>query len=62
MRIWLREERIKLGLTQQQIAEKVGISRSFYTQIETQFKNKGVSVKTAKKLGNAMNFEWTKFF
>lgn len=62
VRQWLIEERKKQGFTQLEIAEMAGISRSYYTQIESQYINKGISVKTAKKLAKAMDLDWTIFF
>ena len=62
MRSWLRERRLELCMTQQEVAEKAKISRPFYTQIENNFNNKGVSVKTAKSLATVMSFNWTKLF
>lgn len=34
MREALRQARIRLGLTQQQVAERVGISQNYYSEIE----------------------------
>ena len=33
--LWLKDIRLKLDLTQEQVAERAGISRTFYTEIET---------------------------
>lgn len=60
MRVWLKETREKLGLTQEQAAELCGISRSYYTHIENNTKTP--TVKVAKVMGEALGFKWTNFF
>lgn len=60
MRTWLKEARQKLGKTMKQIAETVGISECYYSQIEGGTRN--CPVETAKKIADALGFEWTKFF
>lgn len=57
-RMWLIEKRG--NLSQQEVALKASIDRSFYTQIENGTRNP--SVNTAKKIASALNFEWTIFF
>ena len=56
----LKELRVKYGLTQDELAKKVGVSRSQLAMIETG--NSEPSVKLAKKLGEVLETEWTKFF
>ena len=58
--LWLKDIRLKLDLTQEQVAERAGISRTFYTEIETGSKNP--STKTAKKIAQVLNFDWVIFF
>ena len=53
---------MEMCMTQQEVAERARISRPFYTQIENNFNNKNVSVKTAKSLATVMNFHWTRLF
>jgi len=57
-RLWLIKYRG--DLTQQQVANKAGISRSYYAELESGNKNPGV--ETAKKLGGVLMFDWTIFF
>lgn len=57
---WLKQKRIAAGLTQTQLAEMCGIEQGYYSQVENSKRNP--SVKLAKKLANALNIEWTKFF
>lgn len=57
-RLWLIKYRG--DLTQQEVANKAGISRSYYAEIESGHKNPGV--KTAKKLGGVLMFDWTVFY
>jgi putative transcriptional regulator len=57
-RTWLLEYRG--DKTQQEVADKAGIERSYYTQIENGDRNP--SVDTAKKIATALDFNWTIFF
>jgi DNA-binding XRE family transcriptional regulator len=57
-RQWLMEYRG--DRTHQVIADMAGISRSFYTEIETG--EKDPSVTTAKSIGRVLGFDWTIFF
>ena len=53
-------ERLKQGLTQQDVADKCGVIRQTISNIEC-----GVakpSVDLAKKLGEVLKVDWTKFF
>ncbi|UKS25058.1 helix-turn-helix transcriptional regulator [Paenibacillus sp. HWE-109] len=60
MREWLIKIREIKGFTQQEVATLSGISRSYYSGIETGFRN--ASPKVAKNISNALGFEWTLFF
>ena len=62
MRKWLKEIRENRGFTHQQVADAVGISRCFYTQIESMDKTKGLSPKTAMRIGEILNFDWVWFY
>lgn len=55
----LLQRRKTLEYSQQDIANLVGIDRSYYTRIEN---GMTPSVKVAKKLGYHLGFEWTIFF
>lgn len=57
---WLKALRIQKGLTQQDVATKAEIERSYYTMIETG--QRKPSVLVAKAIGSAMGFDWTIFF
>lgn len=60
MRNWFVEMRKKANLTQQNVADKVGVTRQMISAIE-----KGEaepSVTTAKALGNLLGFSWTRFY
>jgi len=56
-RTWLIEMRGRL--TQEQVSQLAGISRSAYTNVE---RGKGLSVSLAKKIGKSLNFDWKLFF
>lgn len=55
--IQLKNARLRLGLSQKQVAELVGISRCFYTQIEkgTRKPSLDVALKISEMLGVAVN-------
>ncbi|MCJ7988915.1 helix-turn-helix domain-containing protein [Priestia sp. OVS21] len=57
MRNWLIE--IRGDLSQQFVASEAGIDRGSYSNIELGKRNPSVS--TAKKIAQALNFEWTIF-
>ena len=59
-REWLNAIREKHRMTQENVAEKSGISRVYYTRIENGDYN--VPVDTAKKIAEALGFDWTKFY
>lgn len=54
------EQRKKLGLSQEKIANKCGIKQGYYSRIERGIHNP--SVKLAKKLANILQISWTEFF
>lgn len=56
MREILKRERIKQNLTQKELAEKAGISRVHYTQIENASNNKNPSLEVALKIKLALNY------
>ena len=56
----LSEMRAKTGMTQYEVANKVGISRVSYCNIE--IGRRRPSVPVAKKLGAALGFDWTMLF
>lgn len=60
MRQWLLDIRKGFELTQEQVAEKADIARQTYSMIETGERNP--SVKNAKKIADALGFQWTLFF
>jgi putative transcriptional regulator len=60
MRLWLRNHRSRLKLTQEEVAERSGIARSTYGAIETGERN--ASVQNAKSIAKVLGFEWTLFF
>lgn len=57
VRLWLI--RLRGKRTQSEVAEKVGIDRSWYTKIEN---GASLSVDTAKKIASVLGFHWTLFF
>ena len=59
-RIWLVNKRVKMNLTQKQIAKELNISDAAYCFIENG--SRKPSVALAKKIGKKLNFKWTRFF
>lgn len=55
----LIERRKLLDYSQQDVADLVGIDRSYYSKIESGLTP---SVKVAKAIGNHLGIEWTIFF
>ena len=55
----LIERRKLLGYSQQNVADLVGIDRSYYTKIELGLVP---SVKVAKSIGKHLGINWTIFF
>ena len=62
MRQWLKELREQSGLSQCSVAEKSGISRNYYSAIENGERGKPLNVDVAKKIAEALHFDWTRFY
>jgi putative transcriptional regulator len=56
----VEQKRKELGLTQEEMAERLNVSRQHYNAVEN-FK-KPPSVELAKNLGSYLNIDWTIFF
>lgn len=56
----LKKIRENKKMTQQEVADKSEIERSYYTMIENG--NRKPSVEVAKRIAKTMNFNWTIFF
>ena len=62
MRDWLVAIRNGKDLSQYEVAAKAGISQSFYASIETEFRGAKLPVPTAKKIADALDFPWQRFY
>ncbi len=60
MRKWLKEFRLKMKLSQSDVAFKSGITQQQYSFIENG--NRSPSVDTAQSIANVLGFNWTRFF
>lgn len=60
MRPWLVEKRKEKRLSQAEVATECGISRQYYSFIESGERN--CPVKTAKKIADVLGFAWETFF
>lgn len=59
MRNWLINIRKNQHLTQIDIAQHVGVTRQLISAIEH---NANPSIKTAKAIASALNFNWQRFY
>lgn len=60
MRKWFIDLRKQANLTQQKLADEIGVTRQLISAIENG--DCEPSVTTAKSLGKLLNFPWTQFF
>lgn len=60
LRKWLIALRKAKNMTQEQLANKCGISRTMITHIENG--NSTPSVETAQAIANVLGFNWIRFF
>lgn len=56
----LKQKRINKGMTQEQLAKKVGVVRTNISNIECGYTRP--SVDTAKLIADVLEFDWTEFF
>lgn len=62
MRAWLLSIRLNAKLSQFEVAKRAGISRAYYTNIESGKRGAPLNVNIAKKIAKVLNFEWTRFY
>ena len=55
----IRNIRMEKGMTQQELADLVGLDRTTITKIES---GATPSIDTAKKIAAVLGFKWTRFF
>ncbi len=60
MRTWLKDIRAKKGLTQQEVANAANVDVTMISKIE--LGERQPSVKVAKKIAEALGFDWTRFY
>lgn len=58
----IKSYRLQSGLTQSQLADKIGISISYLTKIEAEKCNKSISLSILNNIANSLNVEITEFF
>lgn len=56
----VEKKRKELGLSQDEFAAQIGISRQYYSEIESG--KRTPSVNLAKEIGSALKINWTIFF
>lgn len=62
MREWLLKIRKEQGLSQQAVADKAGISQSYYAYIERGERGTAIKVGIAQAIADALGFDWLMFF
>ena len=55
MRKWLKELREKSNMSQQNVAEHLGISQNYYSMIETGERQSKMTIEMAQKLAKIFN-------
>ena len=55
MREWLKSQRLKMGMTQAQVAKKMGISESYYAFIESGERQKKMDITVITKLADILH-------
>lgn len=51
MREWLQQARIKAGMSQQETANRLNLTRQYYAMIENGKRQKSLDILLAKKIG-----------
>lgn len=54
MRDWLKESRLKNGLTMKELADKLSLSESYYNYIEKGMRQKDMDLSLAVGISNAL--------
>lgn len=62
MRQWLKALRIAAGYSTYKTAKLAGISQSYYASIEAGIRGNPLNVDVAKKIAEALGFDWTRFY
>lgn len=60
MKSWLEEKRLDKGFSQQELADRVNISREYISMIENGQRTPSVTI--AKKISKELDVPWVKFF
>lgn len=60
MKSWLEEKRLDKGFSQQELADRVNISREYISMIENGQRTPSVTI--AKKISKELGVPWVKFF
>lgn len=62
MRLWLKDIRERQKMNTYEAANAAGISQSYYSSIENGTRGNPLNVDIAKKIAEALGFEWTRFY
>ena len=60
MAVWLTDIREKKGMSQTDVANKIGLSQQAISSYEND--ERTPSVSTAKAIASVLGFDWTKFY
>ena len=55
MRNWLRDARIKRGISQEYVSKEIGVSRAHYTRIENGYRQQKMTIEMAQKLAKVFD-------
>lgn len=62
MRDWLIQLRKEKNISQKNLAQKAGISQHYYCWIEKGMRGANLPAYTAKRIADALGFDWTRFY
>lgn len=61
-RQWLIKARADAGLSQKEVSQKAGISQQYYANLEGGIRGHNLPVRTAQKIAEVLNLDWTRFY
>ena len=61
-RTWLKERRVRARLNCKDMADKVGVSESYYYMLEAGDRQQNMDMDTALRIAKALDTEWQEIF
>lgn len=62
MREWLKDLRVSKGLSQKEVAKRVGVTQQYYNFIELGKRGSLEKNRVEQKIAEILDFEWTRFY